>query len=294
MNKIVYSLFLICFILCNFPLYASASTLSEETCDAEVKEVVYEVISEVNAAYHREYSGKSINKEGVNFADAYKVYIDYDFFDDTEVTRVELQEKLSTLSEVWCIPVFYEEATVIVEVSRGLPLNEDKVHLMTEEQKQEIMENAGKWTVVRYSLYDGMVDYKNYVEEKLQENTVSKREADYVFLGGVQNAQGVLAAIIENNTVTKIVEMSGAEMPSEIGSEQSISVSGAYSYMEYKEKIAQDVEQNIAFADDDLSGGGMTGTVNSQEDLGLKILLPVIALGTIAVVAFAYWKKQSK
>lgn len=294
MNKIVYSLFLICFILCNFPLYASASTLSEATCDAEVKEVVYEVISEVNAAYHREYSGKSINKEGVNFADAYKVYIDYDFFDDTEVTKAELQEKLSTLSEVWCVPVFYEDATVIVEVSRGLPLNEDKVHLMTEEQKQEIMENEGKWTVVRYSLYDGMVDYKNYMEEKLQENNVSRGEADYIFLGGVQNAQGVLAAIIENNTVTKIVEMSSAEIPSEMGSEQSVSVNGVYSYTEYKEKIAQEAEQNITFVNDGLSGGGMTGTVNSQEDFGLKILLPVIALGTMVIVSFAYWKKQSK
>ena len=104
------------------------------------------------------YDGEPAEEKDIDFSKAYKTYVDLDIFQKEKLSEEELEKMIQESPVVWTVPVYYDEATCLVEVSKGLPLDKENEDDLTEEQKEQIINAEGKWTVVSCSFEDGHVD----------------------------------------------------------------------------------------------------------------------------------------
>lgn len=64
------------------------------------------------------------------------------------------------------MPIYLDGSTLIVNIAKGQPLNESVE--FTDEERQEILDNVGKWQVTALKYYDNeIVDYTTELEKGL-------------------------------------------------------------------------------------------------------------------------------
>lgn len=114
--------------------YAEVSTLTNRVIDA-----MSGMCADVTAA-------------DIDWSRAYKVYADesdvYSSYKEQQMTYDEIKQHMEYY--VWVLPVQVKDAYFHVTISQGMPLTEDEsvLAVLTEEQKEQIREETGKWIPV--------------------------------------------------------------------------------------------------------------------------------------------------
>lgn len=114
--------------------YAEVSTLTNRVLDA-----MSGMCADVTAA-------------DIDWSQAYKVYADesdvYSSYKEQQMTYDEIKQQMECY--VWVLPVQVKDAYFHVTISQGMPLTEDEsvLAVLTEEQKEQIREETGKWIPV--------------------------------------------------------------------------------------------------------------------------------------------------
>lgn len=114
--------------------YAEVSTLTNRVLDA-----MSGMCADVTAA-------------DIDWRRAYKVYADesdvYSSYKEQQMTYDEIKQHMEYY--VWVLPVQVKNAYFHVTISQGMPLTEDEsvLAVLTEEQKEQIREETGKWIPV--------------------------------------------------------------------------------------------------------------------------------------------------
>lgn len=114
--------------------YAEVSTLTNRVLDA-----MSGMCADVTAA-------------DIDWSRAYKVYADesdvYSSYKEQQMTYDEIKQHMEYY--VWVLPVQVKNAYFHVTISQGMPLTEDEsvLAVLTEEQKEQIREETGKWIPV--------------------------------------------------------------------------------------------------------------------------------------------------
>lgn len=114
--------------------YAEVSTLTNRVLDA-----MSGMCADVTAA-------------DIDWSRAYKVYADesdvYSSYKEQKMTYDEIKQHMEYY--VWVLPVQVKDAYFHVTISQGMPLTEDEsvLAVLTEEQKEQIREETGKWIPV--------------------------------------------------------------------------------------------------------------------------------------------------
>lgn len=114
--------------------YAEVSTLTNRVLDA-----MSGMCADVTAA-------------DIDWSRAYKVYADesdvYSSYKEQQMTYDEIKQHMEYY--VWVLPVQVKDVYFHVTISQGMPLTEDEsvLAVLTEEQKEQIREETGKWIPV--------------------------------------------------------------------------------------------------------------------------------------------------
>lgn len=182
-------------VTCNFVNAEAGITENLHGADLEeIEEMGDQILQFVNGGYAGLYEGEPAEESALDFENAYVVYTDGNTLLDGNRTVADFEEALKELPVVWCIPVSYEETTCIVEVSRGLPLRDENSDILTDEQKAEIRNNEGKWTVT------GAV-YDEVNQQQEAEALLGDAADDVVLVGGVPGVSGLVGLVIDDQEV---------------------------------------------------------------------------------------------
>ena len=268
MKKII-SVIVVAVLTCSFTMLCQASDMYDKQAGLEeIEKLSSEILEFVNSGYRGVYDGEPAEEKDIDFSKAYKTYVDLDIFQ---------KEKLSEESPVvWTVPVYYDEATCLVEVSKGLPLDKENEDDLTEEQKEQIINAEGKWTVVSCSFEDGHVDRLEEISSTLKENHMAEGE-NYVLLGGVPNVRTELIASVKDGYIDKLIS---SKRDIELGN-AVLKEGGAYSFSQFRNAVLGDASVMP------IEEG------KTDDNIGLILGLSIAAILIVAVTVKIHKTKKS-
>ena len=151
--KKVYRILLLV-LLGTFALGGTAFATSEYVEQLTPDSADYAEISTLTSRVLDAMSGMcaDVTAADIDWSRAYKVYADesdvYGSYKEQQMTYDEIKQHMEYY--VWVLPVQVKNAYFHVTISQGMPLTEDEsvLAVLTEEQKEQIREETGKWIPV--------------------------------------------------------------------------------------------------------------------------------------------------
>ncbi len=161
MKKILL-LILCSVILMNFGTVASAESvwevlgekediLTESNDFLEVKKLEEEMLRGLKNMYDG-MEMPSDFPESMDFSMAVKVYVDTGIQNYETDQEKEIIKNFGQSEYVWVIPMVISGENVTVTVAKGQPLNEERASVLTSEEKDEIRDQEGKWTISEWAV----------------------------------------------------------------------------------------------------------------------------------------------
>ena len=120
------------------------NTVFAAAIPADLKESSEAIQKMAAECYETEHSKKP-DQITIDYDSAYGIYIDVDLFSGSSKSFREVMDLCAKAPMCYIVPIQADGQTAIVEVSKGLPLNTSTSSLITEEEKEEIKSNEGKW-----------------------------------------------------------------------------------------------------------------------------------------------------
>lgn len=281
-------------LTCSFTMICQANDMYDKQVGLEeIEELSSEILEFANNCYGELYDGELAEEKDIDFSKAYKTYVDLDIFQKENISEEELEKMIQASPVVWTIPVYYAQETCLVEVSRGLPLDKENEADLTEEQKEQIINSEGKWTVVSCSFEDGYVDRVDEIELLLKENDIPQDEK-YILLGGVPNVQTELIASVKDGYVDRLISskrditLESANTKDNRSEEDRVLKEGvSYSFSEFRSAVLSDTSTKPTVQNE--TNGTLGETKTANYNIGLIIVLSVVAV-LIAVVAVKVYR----
>lgn len=151
--KKVYTILLLV-LLGTFALGSTAFAASEYVEQLTPDSADYAEVSTLTNRVLDAMSGmrSDVTESDIDWSRAYKVYADesdvYSSYKEQQMTYDEIKQQMEYY--VWVLPVQVKNAYFHVTISQGMPLTEDEsvLAVLTEEQKEQIREETGKWIPV--------------------------------------------------------------------------------------------------------------------------------------------------
>ena len=168
-----------------------------------IEELAPEILDMANSF---ETDGFHAELSDIAFDDAYTIYVDADIIENQPDDPLELAELLEQADVVWNIPVYSNNETVIVQVSRALELDEIDQSQLTDDEIADAAESAGKWQTVASTLYDKNADETN-ITDALSEYSSVSGQYEAVLVGGEPGIQSVIAVITDGDSVSGAVSL---------------------------------------------------------------------------------------
>ena len=162
---------------------ASPHEVFASTIPDDLKESSAAIQKMAEECYKTEHSKKP-DQITIDYDSAYGIYIDVDLFRGSSKSFCEVMDLCKKAPMCYIVPVQVDEESAVVEVSRGLPLNTSASSLLTEEEKEEIRNNEGKWIPASLTFDAGQKSIEQQVDDTLTQNGISS-EADHCLVGGV-------------------------------------------------------------------------------------------------------------
>lgn len=217
------------------------------------------IVASVNDLLSDKLSRKAASSD-VNYNDAFKIYVGVDVFKMDTTNIRELRNALEAGGYIYEIPLYVEGDTVLVDIAKGQPLNDDVE--FTKEERKNILANAGKWQVTSVKYYrNEIVNYATEISNKIE-----KVPEGTILVGGLPRFRFPVALLPdEDGEVVGLIPLS--EIP---GVEKLRTFRSAgqnfYNYKEIKEYINQlppanpDEANSFGFLDVEAPNGGNTIT----------------------------------
>lgn len=282
MKKII-SVIVVAVLTCSFTMLCQASDMYDKQAGLEeIEKLSSEILEFVNSGYRGVYDGEPAEEKDIDFSKAYKTYVDLDIFQKEKLSEEELEKMIQESPVVWTVPVYYDEATCLVEVSKGLPLDKENEDDLTEEQKEQIINAEGKWTVVSCSFEDGHVDRLKEISSTLKENHMAEGE-NYVLLGGVPNVRTELIASVKDGYIDKLISskrdigLENANSQDRRSGEGKVLKEGvSYSFSEFRNAVLSDASV-MPIAEDETTGE-FNKKGKTDDNIGLILGLSIAAI----------------
>ena len=297
MKKII-SVIVVAVLTCSFTMLCQASDMYDKQAGLEeIEKLSSEILEFVNSGYRGVYDGEPAEEKDIDFSKAYKTYVDLDIFQKEKLSEEELEKMIQESPVVWTVPVYYDEATCLVEVSKGLPLDKENEDDLTEEQKEQIINAEGKWTVVSCSFEDGHVDRLEEISSTLKENHMAEGE-NYVLLGGVPNVRTELIASVKDVYIDKLISskrdigLENANSQDRRSGEGKVLKEGvSYSFSEFRNAVLSDASV-MPIAEDETTGE-FNKKGKTDDNIGLILGLSIAAILIVAVTVKIHKTKKS-
>ena len=297
MKKII-SVIVVAVLTCSFTMLCQASDMYDKQAGLEeIEKLSSEILEFVNSGYRGVYDGEPAEEKDIDFSKAYKTYVDLDIFQKEKLSEEELEKMIQESPVVWTVPVYYDEATCLVEVSKGLPLDKENEDELTEEQKEQIINAEGKWTVVSCSFEDGHVDRLEEISSTLKENHMAEGE-NYVLLGGVPNVRTELIASVKDGYIDKLISskrdigLENANSQDRRSGEGKVLKEGvSYSFSEFRNAVLSDASV-MPIAEDETTGE-FNKKGKTDDNIGLILGLSIAAILIVAVTVKIHKTKKS-
>ena len=297
MKKII-SVIVVAVLTCSFTMLCQASDMYDKQAGLEeIEKLSSEILEFVNSGYRGVYDGEPAEEKDIDFSKAYKTYVDLDIFQKEKLSEEELEKMIQESPVVWTVPVYYDEATCLVEVSKGLPLDKENEDDLTEEQKEQIINAEGKWTVVSCSFEDGHVDRLEEISSTLKENHMAEGE-NYVLLGGVPNVRTELIASVKDGYIDKLISSKrdiGLENANSqdrrSGEGKALKEGVSYSFSEFRNAVLSDASV-MPIAEDETTGE-FNKKGKTDDNIGLILGLSIAAILIVAVTVKIHKTKKS-
>lgn len=160
--------------------------------DTDLSVLTEEIVTASNDLFLDKLS-REITENDVDFNNAFKIYIGIDLF-KTEIDDVaEIPAAFGDDGYIYELPIYLDGNTLIVNIAKGQPLNENVE--FTDEERQEILENVGKWQVTAIKYYDNeIVDYTTELE-----NRTGRITENAVLVGGLPYFRYAVALLPDDN-----------------------------------------------------------------------------------------------
>lgn len=184
-------------------ILAPGSLLVNSHDKTSIEELAPEILDMANSF---ETDGFHAELSDIAFDDAYTIYVDADIIENQPDDPLELAELLEQADVVWNIPVYSNNETVIVQVSRALELDEIDQSQLTDDEIADAAESASKWQTVASTLYDKNADETN-ITDALSEYNSGSGQYEAVLVGGEPGIQSVIAVITDGDSVSGAVSL---------------------------------------------------------------------------------------
>lgn len=170
--------------------YAEVSTLTNRVLDA-----MSGMCADVTAA-------------DIDWSRAYKVYADesdvYSSYKEQQMTYDEIKQHMEYY--VWVLPVQVKNTYFHVTISQGMPLTEDEsvLAVLTEEQKEQIREDTGKWIPVETEQLDEDKAAER-IEQQIADAVGKEKINQALIMGGSPKLRSAVAVVETINHNIQIV-----------------------------------------------------------------------------------------
>lgn len=183
MKKIIIFLFSICLLLIT-PIIVFAANEKEDGLTV----LADEIIRTTNDLY-KDKLLREITENDLDFENVFKIYIGVNIFSKDIDLIKDIPKIFGADGYVYELPIYLDNNTVIVNISKGQPLNEN-VEFINEECS-DILNGEGKWQVTAIKYYENKtVDYRTELKKRL--GTVPE---DTVLVGGLPYFRYAVALI---------------------------------------------------------------------------------------------------
>ncbi len=262
-------------LLLGFTISVCAAT--EQDHDLSV--LTEEIVTASNDLFLDKLS-REITENDVDFNNAFKIYVGTDLF-KTEIDDVEeIPAAFGDDGYIYELPIYLDGGTLIVNIAKGQPLNESVE--FTDEERQEILDNVGKWQVTALKYYDNeIVDYTTELEKRtgiLTENAV--------LVGGLPYFRYAVALLPdENGKIENLVPLSDVPGIENISTLQSDS-DHIYNYEEVKNYI----NQLPPLAEDQAGAYGFLNVASAKNSFNNMLIIGglaiLVAIGLCVIVIY--------
>jgi hypothetical protein len=206
-NKMIVSL-LCTFIMLVMPvssIFAMENNIQLPP-DMDVGLLRIEIADKINSYEEGPFAPpRKVTKEDIDFSNIFKFYVDTDIFSVQTNSFEEMTQILEKGNCMFELIVFVDEVVYEVDLSRGLPVDKDKVKdVLTEAQIKNLESEVGKWIVPGISYFDSQTEYIDYYKIAMEMADVTDKQP--LLVGGLPSFHYPVALFSdENGNIGKIV-----------------------------------------------------------------------------------------
>lgn len=247
--------------------YAAVTSLEDEMLN-RVKEVYKATYDEFPTDFPK----------NIDFSEISKVYVDTNIENLNTSDKTEINTVLNQSNYVWVIPITVNDKNFQVTVARGLPLNESRATSLTETEKAEVSEKAGRWKITEIA-ETTLEPYADILENKLMDTSYNS----VVLIGGIPGLRMPFALGFENDEAAAWISV-GYDSPilDQISAAHAAETE-AFDYNTVLEKVRQAEE-----SPDQISGGSL----GNEKLTGIRIFAAAgsVVLICITLLLYLKWK----
>ena len=246
--------------------------------DNDLSVLTEEIVTTSNDLFSDKLS-REITENDVDFNNVFKIYVGTNLL-KTDVDDVgEIPAVFGADGYIYELPIYLDGNTLIVNIAKGQPLNENAE--FTDEERQEILDNVGKWQVTAIKYYDNEI--VNYTTEL--ENRTGIITENAILVGGLPYFRYAVALLPDDNgKIENLVPLSNVPGIENINTLRSDS-ENIYNYEEVKNYINQlpPIAEDEAGAYGFLNVATAKDSFNSMLIVGGVAILTVIGLSVIVI-----------
>ena len=185
---------------------------------------------------------------------AEKVYIDTGIENQKTVKEEEIRDFLNKCNYVWVIPAEVDGKNIQVTVGKGQPLNPERSKELTEEEREKIAKNEGKWEITEVAVRE-MEPYARQMEK------MSDIADEYVLVGGIPGLRMPIAIGFKDQAAKYWIELGYQYEILEEMPKTKTAQDGIFDYGEVKSRL-EEYESNP-----NVLGGGQSDEVGENNKI---------------------------
>ena len=292
MRKIIV-MFTYIFLLFNlsFNSYASEHLIPLEGNEyQEITSMKDEVLYHVNYGGARTELNRDVRADEVEMQRAYKIYSNSEL-----LTPENLKETLKDSHYIWQIPIYTDNYTVLVDITKVTSIPDD----IPEDAKEMLKDDLNKWTVGAVYVYKTeMVDYDNAVTVSMMGAGYNSNEYTYEIVSGIPGIRYPAAVVFDSDEKPKFVipaqkataHAFNGEWPTAIKNKEDVdrhsdNESGfpIYNYEDV-------VRASNSYYQKGIGGVGLS----YEKNISGKTIMVLLILGTTGILSFSIVKRKKQ
>ena len=256
-----------------------------------MQEQIAEEVKECIPLYYNDPEKEIPAEIDIDFSRCYKVYV------DTEIlsleSEAEIKGKLEESKYIWELFLQIDGEVWTVTIARGLDYDSSNSDVLTEEQKQELKDNAGKWTISEISAGCNYPDYSDTVSESCKD---LKQITDIILVGNQKGFQQPIGIAFAEGKAKYIIDL-GLSYPDFLFDREDSVYEGARicdRVYDYQTLSALVYENNDTKSVEESGGGaGTVAEASGHENSPVRCLVIFLLIGAVALTGGVMIRKRN-